>query len=284
MASGNPSRSGADETRTQRDAAARHLCRQRRRRPAEARAHRLEAIKRTNDFLATRAPFDAPGFVTFMHKTLAAMPREQAKVRKIPYFDDLLWLVSTSVALHEMDEAALKQHIRQTLENLAAFLTSAAEWPLGHAVDTLGALAAKLDAAALGSEAEALTASLDGIAAALGTGNLAGASGDDRCRRRGTRHTAPAPRRPRYESLRRAGRCRHPHDAAPSARARPADAPRRAGRRAEPAARACTRRWARSSRLRSSSRPPPRSPRKSKTCWQVRSTHSRASTSARWVR
>jgi len=142
----------------------------------DARAQRLEAIKQTNDFLATRTPFDAPGFVTFMHKTLAAMPREQAKVRKIPYFDDLLWLVSTSVALREMDEAALKQHIRQTLQNLAAFLASAAEWPLGHAVDTLGALATQLDAGSLESEAEALTSNLDGIAAALGTGSLAGAS------------------------------------------------------------------------------------------------------------
>ena len=147
VASGNPSRSGADANGTPRHAAARHLRRRRRRRPAEARAHRLEAIKRTNDFLATRTPFDAPGFVTFMHKTLAAMPREQAKVRKIPYFDDLLWLVSTSVALREMDEAALKQHIRQTLREPRRVPASAAEWPLGHAVDTLSALAAKLDAA-----------------------------------------------------------------------------------------------------------------------------------------
>jgi hypothetical protein len=79
-------------------------------------------------------------------------------------------------ALREMDEAALKQHMRLTLQNLAAFLASAAAWPLGHAVDTLSALTTKLDAASLESEAEALTSSLDAIAAALGTGNLAGAS------------------------------------------------------------------------------------------------------------
>ena len=116
---------------------------------AEARARRLEAIKQTNDFLATRVPFDAPGFVAFMHKTLAAMPREQAKVRKIPYFDDLLWLVSTSVALHEMDEAALRQHVRDTLREPRLVPDERDTWPLGHAVDTLSALAAKLDAAAL---------------------------------------------------------------------------------------------------------------------------------------
>ena len=145
---------------------------------AEARARRLEAVKQTNDFLATRAPFDAPGFVAFMHKTLSLMPREQAKVRKIPYFDDLLWLVSTSIALHEMDEAGLKQHIQQTLENLATFLTSAADWPLGNAVDTLQVLAAKVDAAPLRDETGTLTARLDAISAALGTGNLPGASGE----------------------------------------------------------------------------------------------------------
>ena len=68
-----------------------------------------------------------------MHKTLAALPREQATVRKIPYFDDLLWLVSTLVALREMDEAALKQHIGKRFRTWRAFLASAAEWPLGHA-------------------------------------------------------------------------------------------------------------------------------------------------------
>ena len=143
---------------------------------AQARARRLEAINRSNAFLATRQPFDAPGFVVFLRDTLVVMPREQAKVRKIPYFDDLLWLVSTAVALRAMDDAGLRQHIEETLSRLTVFLNSAGDWPLGHAVTSLDALAAKLDAAALSADTQTLTASLDAIAAALASGDLAATS------------------------------------------------------------------------------------------------------------
>ena len=55
-----------------------------------------------------------------MHKTLAAMPRG-AQGAQDPDFDDLLWLVSTSVTLREMDEAGSNSTFGVT-ENLAAFL------------------------------------------------------------------------------------------------------------------------------------------------------------------
>jgi hypothetical protein len=145
---------------------------------AQARARRLEALSRTNAFFADQPAFDAPGFVVYLRDTLVRMPREQAKVRKLPLFDNLLWLVVTSVALHEMGTPQLKQHVDDTLRNLHAFLASVADWPVGALVTHLQQLGAKLDAAALQAEVDALSPRLDAIAAAVDAGTPAAAAVD----------------------------------------------------------------------------------------------------------
>jgi len=99
-------------------------------------------------------------------------------VRKIPLFDNLLWLTVTSVALHEMDAPRLKQHVDDTLRNLAAFLNGVADWPVGEIATRLQQLAALVDISALQAEVDALPPRLDAIAAAVSAGTPATAAAD----------------------------------------------------------------------------------------------------------
>ena len=143
-----------------------------------ARQRRLEAVNQINGVLDRHAPFDAPGMVVFLRDQLAALPRDNVKLRRVPYYDDMVYLLVGSTALREMDAAALKQHVRDTLDNLADFLDSAADWPLADFVVQLQTLAAAVDAAALRTETEAVASRLRPIAAAVASGNAAAAGAD----------------------------------------------------------------------------------------------------------
>lgn len=143
-----------------------------------ARQRRLQAVNQVNAVLDRHAPFDAPGLVHFLRDQLAALPRDNVKLRRVPYYDDLVYLLDGSIALREMDAAALKQHLRDTLDRLADFLGSAADWPLVDFVQRLQALSAALDAAALKSETQTVGSRLRVLAAAVAAGDVSTVSTD----------------------------------------------------------------------------------------------------------
>ena len=145
---------------------------------AQARARRLQALADSNRYFGTLAPLDPPAFVETLHRAFAGLPREQARLRKLPFIDNLRWLLINTVRMRAMDAPQLHQHIGSTLHDLAAFLNGAADWPLAAAAAQLQALAAQVDTAALNAEAQTLTTRLGAIAAAVTAANPGAAAAD----------------------------------------------------------------------------------------------------------
>ena len=139
---------------------------------AQARARRLQALASSNAYFSAQPAFDPPALVEYLHRAFAGLPREQAKVRKLPFIDNLRWLLINTVRMRSMDAGQLHQHIGSTLQALAAFLSGAADWPLGATATQLQTLAAQVDLAALHTESQTLTTRLTAIAAAVANASI----------------------------------------------------------------------------------------------------------------
>ena len=144
---------------------------------AAARERRMQAVTSSRQALSNLpSPLDAPGLVVFLERLLSGVPRENIKVRKIPFFDDARQLLQTVVDIRHKNETDLKAHIAASLQRLAAFLRNSFSGYLEAYGAELQALAAASGLPALQAETAALRAALTPIAAALEAGDLAGTS------------------------------------------------------------------------------------------------------------
>jgi hypothetical protein len=143
-----------------------------------ARERRLAALSSSRQGLANLpSPLDAPGLVVFLERLLSGVPRANAKMRKLPFFDDMQQLLQTVVDIRHKSEPDLKAHIAQSLQKLAVFLDKAFAGYLAAYGSQVQAFANAANPAALRSDTLALKNALEPVAAALEAGNLSGTSG-----------------------------------------------------------------------------------------------------------
>ncbi|GEM_PF-3255114 len=140
-----------------------------------ARERRLAALSNARSGLAVfPSPLSAPNLVIFLEDVMSNSPRENALVRKLPFWDDAQQLLQTVVRLRGMDETALRAHVGESLQALAAFLDHTFSGYLAAYGSGLQAWAADAGITAIQADMTALNGNLGAVAAAVEAGTLAG--------------------------------------------------------------------------------------------------------------
>lgn len=144
----------------------------------------VAAAKNISQVLAVLPdPFNAQNAVVFFRDLLKGLPRNNAQMRHIPVYDDLVGLLDTASLFSRMDAAGCQAHIETTLHNLADTLDREGPKAVQNLSLLLSRVQEKIDLAGLSTQTTAITLALDEFARAvaahdLGTIDAALASAD----------------------------------------------------------------------------------------------------------